>query len=138
MEYAGGGRAVPHRDAQCSRPVCGHGRLRPIEEVGVDAKIREQSMRQTALLVELLEEAGFVLTAAGPRCPRWHGGVRSPSSSPSTASSRIARSSRLPVPIGLRLGPHFFTTDDELRFAVEQIVEIVETGAARPTSAVAY
>ena len=30
---------------------------------------------------------------------------------------------------GIRLGPHFFTTDDELRFAVGQIVEIVESGA---------
>ena len=30
---------------------------------------------------------------------------------------------------GIRLGPHYFTTDDELRFAVGQIVEIVETGA---------
>jgi hypothetical protein len=29
----------------------------------------------------------------------------------------------------LRLGPHFFTTDDELRFTVEQITEIVATGA---------
>ena len=26
--------------------------------------------------------------------------------------------------VGLRLGPHFFTTDDELRFAVEQIAEL--------------
>jgi kynureninase len=32
---------------------------------------------------------------------------------------------------GIRLGPHFFTTDDELRFAVEQIAEIIETGAYR-------
>ncbi|HEU5491388.1 MAG TPA: hypothetical protein VFU84_11395, partial [Gaiellaceae bacterium] len=30
---------------------------------------------------------------------------------------------------GIRLGPHFFTADDELRFAVEQIAEVVETGA---------
>jgi kynureninase len=30
---------------------------------------------------------------------------------------------------GIRLGAHFFTTDDEIRFAVQQIVEIVETGA---------
>ena len=30
---------------------------------------------------------------------------------------------------GIRLGPHYFTTDDELRFAIDQIVEIVETGA---------
>jgi hypothetical protein len=26
--------------------------------------------------------------------------------------------------VGLRFGPHFFNTDDELRFAVEQIVEL--------------
>ena len=31
---------------------------------------------------------------------------------------------------GIRLGPHFFTTDEELRFAIEQIGEILETGAA--------
>ena len=30
---------------------------------------------------------------------------------------------------GIRIGPHFFTTDDEIRFAIDQIVEIVETGA---------
>ena len=32
---------------------------------------------------------------------------------------------------GLRLGPHFYTSDDELRFVVEQIGEILETGAHR-------
>ena len=30
---------------------------------------------------------------------------------------------------GLRLGPHYYNTDDELRFTVGQIAEIVETGA---------
>ena len=30
---------------------------------------------------------------------------------------------------GIRLGPHFFTSDDELCFAIDQIGEIVETGA---------
>jgi kynureninase len=30
---------------------------------------------------------------------------------------------------GLRLGPHYYNTDDELRFAVIQIAEIVETRA---------
>ena len=30
---------------------------------------------------------------------------------------------------GIRFGPHFFNTDDELRFAVDQVVEIVATGA---------
>jgi kynureninase len=30
---------------------------------------------------------------------------------------------------GLRLGPHFFTSDDELRYVVAQIEQILETGA---------
>jgi kynureninase len=31
--------------------------------------------------------------------------------------------------VGLRLGPHFFTSDEELHHVVDQIVEILETGA---------
>jgi hypothetical protein len=31
--------------------------------------------------------------------------------------------------VGLRLGPHFFTTDEELVFTAEQIADIVESGA---------
>jgi selenocysteine lyase/cysteine desulfurase len=30
---------------------------------------------------------------------------------------------------GIRLGPHYYTSDDELRHVVEQIEEIVATGA---------
>jgi kynureninase len=30
---------------------------------------------------------------------------------------------------GIRIGPHFFTSDDEIRFAVAQIGEILESGA---------
>ena len=32
--------------------------------------------------------------------------------------------------VGLRLGPHFFNTDDELRFAIEHVVDVV--GARAP------
>ena len=30
---------------------------------------------------------------------------------------------------GLRFGPHFFTTDDEIRFAVDQVGEILDADA---------
>ena len=30
---------------------------------------------------------------------------------------------------GIRLGPHYFTSDEELVFALDQIAEILETGA---------
>jgi hypothetical protein len=32
---------------------------------------------------------------------------------------------------GIRFGPHFFTTDGELRFAIDQVVDILESGAYR-------
>jgi kynureninase len=30
---------------------------------------------------------------------------------------------------GIRLGPHYYTSDDELRHVIEQIGDILETGA---------
>jgi kynureninase len=110
-----------------------------IEEVGV-ARIREHSMHQTALLAELLVAAGFDLT--GPLDPERRGGtvtVRTPGFE--AVHGELAQREILcdfRPDSGLRLGPHFFTTDDELRFAVEQIVEIVESGVAHSASAAAY
>jgi kynureninase len=101
-----------------------------IEDVGVE-RIREHSVRQTALLVALLDEAGFEVTS--PLDPARRGGtvtVRTPGFEGvhgELASREILCDFR--PDSGLRLGPHFFTTDDELRFTVEQIEEIVSTGA---------
>ena len=101
-----------------------------IEEVGV-GRIREHSVRQTGLLVTLIDEAGFELT--GPRNPRRRGGtvtVRTPGFKAvhrELAEREILCDFR--PDSGLRLGPHFFTTDDELRFTFEQIVDIVSSGA---------
>jgi len=101
-----------------------------IAEIGVD-KIRAQSLRQTARLVELLDEAGFPVGC--PREPERRGGtvvVQVPE------SKRVIRelAARGVIcdwrpDVGLRLGPHFFNVDDELRFAVEQIVELSGRGA---------
>ena len=30
---------------------------------------------------------------------------------------------------GIRIGPHYYNTDEEIRFVVEQVGEILETGA---------
>ena len=96
-----------------------------VEEVGV-ARIRERSMEQTALLVELLGEEGFQV--GSPHDPELRGGTvvaRPPN------FERVGRGlgERGVIcdwrpDVGLRLGPHFFNTDDELRFAVEQIAEL--------------
>ena len=96
-----------------------------IEEVGVE-RIRERSVEHTALLVELLGEAGFQV--GSPHDPARRGGtvvVRTPDVErvdQELAARGILCDYRPDV--GLRLGPHFFNTNDELRYAVEQISEI--------------
>ena len=101
-----------------------------IEEVGV-GRIRERSVQQTTLLVELLEGAGFEV--ASPGDPDRRGGtvvVRTPeleSVHRELDAREIVCDFRPDA--GIRLGPHFFNTDDELRFAAAQIAEIVESGA---------
>jgi kynureninase len=105
-----------------------------VEEVGVQ-RIRERSVALTTLLVELLDEAGFPV--GSPRDPAQRGGtvvVKPPD------FERVGRGlgERDVIcdwrpDVGLRLGPHFFNTEDELRFTVEQIAEL--SGRAAPAGA---
>jgi kynureninase len=101
-----------------------------VEEVGVE-RIRENSMRQTALLVELIDHAGYELVS--PREPGRRGGslvFRVPEFEAvhRELTERAVICDYRPD-VGLRFGPHFFTTDDELRFAIAQVSEILETRA---------
>jgi kynureninase len=105
-----------------------------VEEVGV-VRIRERSQEQTSLLVELLDDAGFA--AGGAHEPERRGGtvvVQVPGSK--RVNRQLAERGVIcdwRPDVGLRLGPHFFNTDDELRFAVEQIVELAgQTASLRP------
>jgi kynureninase len=101
-----------------------------VEEVGVE-RIRGRSMEQTALLVELLEAAGFEVLS--PRDPDRRGGtvvVRTPEAEAvyrELGAREIICDFRPDA--GIRLGPHFFNTDDELRYAATQIAEIIDTRA---------
>jgi kynureninase len=101
-----------------------------VAEIGV-GRIRENSMRQTALVVELIDGAGFELRS--PRDPAKRGGsvvFRVPDFEAVHAelAARDVICDHRPD-VGLRFGPHFFTTDDEIRFAVDQVVDILESGA---------
>jgi kynureninase len=101
-----------------------------VEEVGVE-RIRERSRAQTALLVELLEGAGFDVVS--PRDSDRRGGsvvVRTPEIEAvhrELDAREIICDFRPDV--GIRLGAHFFNTEEELRFAAGQMAEIVESGA---------
>jgi kynureninase len=101
-----------------------------IEEIGVE-RIRANSLRQTELLIDVLDAAGF--TVGSPRDPARRGGtvtVRTPEFEAvhrELADRQILCDFRPDA--GIRLGPHYFNTDEELRYAAAQIVEVVESGA---------
>jgi kynureninase len=102
-----------------------------IEEVGVE-RIRARSLEQTTLLIRLLEEAGLEIVS--PREPAERGGtvvVRVPD--PDDVCAELAARGTIcdsRPEVGLRLGPHFFNTDDELHRAVDQIVELARSRIA--------
>jgi kynureninase len=101
-----------------------------IEEVGV-VRIRERSLSVTSLLMELLDAAGFEISS--PRAPERRGGtvlVRTPDDAAvhrELGERGIICDFRPDA--GIRLGPHFYNTEDELRHTVAQLVDIVESGA---------
>jgi kynureninase len=101
-----------------------------IEEVGVD-RIRANSLRQTHLLIDLADAAGFEVRSA--RTPERRGGTVTihvpdfPAVHRELAEREILCDFRPDA--GIRLGPHFFTSDDELRFVLGQVREILQTGA---------
>jgi kynureninase len=101
-----------------------------IEEVGVD-RIRERSLRLTSLLMELLDDAGFEISS--PREASRRGGtvlVRTPDD-PAVHRELGERGiiCDFRPDAGIRLGPHFYNSEDELRHTVAQLVDIVESGA---------
>jgi kynureninase len=101
-----------------------------IEEIRV-ARIRENSLRQTELLIGLADAAGFEIYSR--REPERRGGaviVTVPEGAAVYAEleARGVLGDYRPG-AGIRLGPHFFSTDDEIRHVVEQISDIVESGA---------
>src|SRR5688572_6681400 len=104
-----------------------------IEEIGVES-IRANSLRQTDLLLRLADDAGFGV--ASPRDPERRGGTVTvhvdefPAVHKELSERQILCDFRPGA--GIRIGPHYFTSDEELHHVIEQIAEIVATGAYEP------
>ena len=102
-----------------------------INEIGVPA-IREKSVRQTTRLIELADEAGFRVNTC--RDPKLRGGVvviDVPNGYEVT--KELARREVLVdyrPQAGIRVAPHFYTTDEELDHTIAEIRAIVGTGVA--------
>jgi kynureninase len=103
-----------------------------IEEVGPE-RIRANSLRQTELLRGLVEEAGFEVRS--PRESYRRGGTLTVRLADFQAVHRELGERGVICDFrpgaGIRLGPHFFTTDEELERAVSAMREIVASGAPR-------
>jgi kynureninase len=120
--------ALPDRHAERAALYAATAGYDIVEEIGVDRSV--SSVRQTELLVGLLDDAGFEVVS--PRETERRGGavvVRTPDF-PAVHAELEARGiiCDFRPDVGLRLGPHFFNTDEELELVVSAMREIV--GAA--------
>ena len=98
---------------------------RIINEIGVE-RIREKSMRQTEYLINLAEEAGFTVTS--PRNVSQRGGTITIAHEHAGAVTKELIRREFIVDYrpgaGIRISPHFYTTDDELQLAIKELKKI--------------
>lgn len=100
-----------------------------IAEVGVE-NIRAKSMRQTALLLDLAQTARYDLTT--PLNPTERGGTVTinPPHAYEVSRELIAREIVVDYrpQAGIRVSPHFYNSDDEVRLVISTIQDILESG----------
>lgn len=100
-----------------------------IAQIGV-AAIREKSMRQTALIIELADDLGYEVVS--PRDPAQRAGTVTvnPPHAYEVSIELLARDIKIDFrpKAGIRIAPHFYNTDDEIRSAMLAIGEILADG----------
>jgi len=103
---------------------------RIINEIGVE-RIRAKSVRQTSLLIELMEEAGFRVTS--PRDPARRGGTITVAVEHAAAVTKELLRREFIVDYrpgaGVRISPHFYTKDEELELVTREMRQIINTRA---------
>lgn len=123
--WLGGTPAVPALYAGMAGPEI-------IGEAGVDA-IRQKSKRQTAQLVEAADARGWRVHA--PRDASRRGGTVAFDVPNAAAVAKALLADDIVIDFrpgaGIRVAPHFYTTDDELARCVAAIDDILETGRWR-------
>jgi kynureninase len=101
-----------------------------INEIGL-AQIRAKSIRQTERLVALAEAAGCNVTS--PKDPQRRGGTITVNVEHAAAVTRELVRREIICDYrpgaGIRLSPHFYTTDEELELAIRELRKIIDTRA---------
>ena len=103
-----------------------------VNEIGVQA-IRTKSTRQTQLLIALADQAG--ITVRSPRDPQLRGGtVILDVSHGKETTAELGRRQILVdyrPGAGIRIAPHFYTSDDEIAHTVSELRSIIKWQAGR-------
>ena len=98
-----------------------------IRQAGVE-RIREKSLRQTGIILAAAKQEGFSVRT--PMDPARRGGTVSVSVPHAFEVSRVLLHEGIAVDYregaGIRIAPHFYNTDDEVRSAMERIHGILE------------
>ncbi|GAB4344912.1 MAG: aminotransferase class V-fold PLP-dependent enzyme [Phototrophicales bacterium] len=101
-----------------------------IAQVGVD-HIRQKSIRQTQLLIDLADQYGYPVVS--PRDAAVRGGTVTLNPPQSYAVSRemLARNIKIDyrANAGIRIAPHFYNSDEEVHTAVTTIADILADGS---------
>ena len=104
-----------------------------IAQVGL-AAIREQSLRQTALIIELADKAGY--TVHSPREADTRAGTVTVRPEQAYAVSRELLARNFVIDYregaGIRIAPHFYNTDDEVRAVMAATGDILAEGSWQP------
>lgn len=101
-----------------------------INQIGVE-RIREKSVRQTEHLISLAQEAGFRVTS--PRDPAQRGGTITVWDDNAAALTKELIRREFIVDFrpgaGVRISPHFYTTDEELELVIAELKNIRDAKA---------
>ncbi len=130
LRYASGIRRFLHGSPAIPALYAAQSGYRIINEIGVD-QIRAKSVRQTALLIELAEEAGFTVTS--PKNPDDRGGTITIGHDDAAAITKELIRREFIVDYrpgaGVRISPHFYNTDQELELVIRELKTIRDTRA---------
>jgi kynureninase len=103
-----------------------------INEVGVE-NIRAKSIRQTSMLIDLADKAGYRVNS--PRDPAQRGGtVTVDVPNGHEVTQELLRRDFLVdyrPGAGIRIAPHFYTKDEELELVIEEIQSLARAAALR-------
>ncbi len=103
-----------------------------IGKVGVDA-IRANSIRQTSLVIDLAQKANIPINSPLDSARRGGTVVLQPEHDYEVSRALLARDIVIDyrAGTGIRVSPHFYNTDDEIRACIDAIAEILASGSWR-------